>query len=192
MLKNDKGREIVEFPSTRLRFYEISTRLISTLECYKWVIGVHHCNNIWWKKAPNHRNIYITSLTCKCMQMHAKPDTDLSPPDARAVNIQIFGVLTISCFAGCQKHSHFFFFLINMQMRGIRFVCWIELIPAAPPACTIIRNYRQASDGRLKPWILSGGLLPQGRNPNQANWSDRKRRHPHSNVAYLLSVSKEY
>lgn len=35
-------------------------------------------------------------------------------------------------------------------MWGIRFVCWIELIPATPSACAVITNYRQASDGRLK------------------------------------------
>lgn len=35
-------------------------------------------------------------------------------------------------------------------MWGIRFVCWIELIPTTPSACAVITNYRQASDGRLK------------------------------------------
>lgn len=101
-----------------------------------------------------------------------------------------FQVLTIFCFATCQKHSTFF--LINMQMWGIRFVCWIELIPATSSACAVITNYRQASDGRLKLWILSDGLLPLGRNPNQHNWSDTQIRRQHSNLAHPLSVSKGY
>lgn len=83
------------------------------------------------------------------MQIHAKPDTDLNSPDAGAVNTQMWKVFAIFCFASCQKHSPFF--LINMQMWGIRFVCWIELIPATRSACAVITNYRQASDGRLKP-----------------------------------------
>lgn len=101
-----------------------------------------------------------------------------------------FQVLTIFCFATCQKHSTFF--LINMQIEGIRFVCWIELIPATPSACAVITNYRHASDGRLKPWILSRGPLPRGRNPNQHNWSDTQIRQQHSNLPHALSVSKGY
>lgn len=78
-------------------------------------------------------------------------------------------------------------------MWGIKFACWAELIPATPSACAVSTNYRQASDGRLKPWILSGGgLLPQGRNPNQADWSDREILQQHSNVSYLPSLSTGY
>lgn len=84
------------------------------------------------------------------------------------------------------------FFLINMQMQAIRFACWIELISATPSACTVITNYRQASDGRLKPWILSERLLPRGRNPNQHNWSDGEILLQHSNLAYPLSVPRGY
>lgn len=59
--------------------------------------------------------------------------------------------------AGDRKRSHFL--LIRMQMWGIKFACWAELIPATPSACAVSTNYRQASDGRLKPWILSGGVF---------------------------------
>lgn len=60
-------------------------------------------------------------------------------------------------FAGDQSRSHFL--LITMQMWGIKCACWAELIPATPSAWAVITNYRQASDGRLRPGILSGGVF---------------------------------
>lgn len=91
---------------------------------------------------------YITSFRCKCMQIHSKPDTDLKSPDTRAVNIQISKFQPSCVLLDAKNTQHF---LINMQMWRIRYVCWIELIPATPSACAVITNYRQASDGRLKP-----------------------------------------
>lgn len=46
-------------------------------------------------------------------------------------------------------------FLINMQMQANRFKCWIELISATSFVCAVITNYRQASDGRIRPRMLS-------------------------------------
>lgn len=62
-----------------------------------------------------------------------------------------------SAFARDRNRSHFL--LITMQMWGIKFACWAELIPATPSDGAVITNYRQASDGRLKPGILSGGVF---------------------------------
>lgn len=59
--------------------------------------------------------------------------------------------------AADRDRSHFF--LVKMQMWGIKSACWAELIPATPSACAVITNYRQAPDGRLKPGILLGGVV---------------------------------
>lgn len=64
-------------------------------------------------------------------------------------------------------------FLINMQIQANRFKRWIELIPATFFMCAVITNYRQASDGRLKPCMLSHRLSSSRGLPNRIKRSKR-------------------
>lgn len=79
----------------------------------------------------------------------------LIPPDAQNLDFPF-----PPAFGGERSRSHFL--LITMQMWGIKSACWAELIPATPSAWAVITNYRQASDGRRKPGILSGGVFYLG------------------------------
>lgn len=81
--------------------------------------------------------------------MNSTPGTDLNSPDSRARNIQNLDFLPSSVLPAAKKNLAFF--LINMQMQGNQIYVLNELIPATPSACVVIRNYRQASDARLKP-----------------------------------------
>lgn len=98
---------------TRLRFAETSAWL-EVQESNKRVISVQNTSSLLGDmtgpEAWSHRNIYkyFSAFRCRSMQIHAKPDTDLNSPDARAVNTQKWKVFAIFCFASCQKHSPFF------------------------------------------------------------------------------------
>lgn len=128
------------------------------------------------------------------MQIYANPCTTRHWPQLTRRKCSKYHIFRVfypsSVLPPAEKHSEIF--LINMQMQAIRFACWIELISATPSACTVITNYRQASDGRLKPWILSESLLPQGGIP--INTSIRTEMYC-SRIAiwmYPLSVPKGY
>lgn len=55
-------------------------------------------------------------------------------------------------------------------MQAIRYKRWIELISATPFARAVITNYRQASDRRLRPCMLSERAFTlRGDNPISSN-----------------------
>lgn len=89
------------------------------------------------------------------LQVHHTVSMETSSNSARHPKFWTFPSPTAS--VGDRNRSHFL--LITMQMRGMKFACWAELIPANPSAGAVITNYRQASDGRRKPRILSGGVF---------------------------------
>lgn len=70
----------------------------------------------------------VTPPTCKCMQIHSTPDVDLNPRRRKKPKIRTFQ--PPGAFADDRNRSHFF--LIKMQMWGIKFACWTELIPRHP------------------------------------------------------------
>lgn len=62
-------------------------------------------------------------------------------------------------------------------MQANRFKRWIELISATSFVCAVITNYRQASDGRLRPRMLSDRPSSSRGLPNQIKWSERVEKH---------------
>lgn len=68
---------------------------------------------------------------------------------------------------------------------------WAQLIRPPRSAAAVITNYRQASDGRLKPGILSGGWTPTSGENSQSSRLVRRRRCS-SNASYLPWLSEGY
>lgn len=97
-------------------------------------------------KRPKSAHLYrcITPSPCRCPQI---------PPDAQKFGLSIRRLPSPATEAAHISSS------LRCKCGEIKFACWAELIPATPSAGAVITNYRQASDGRLKPGILSGGVF---------------------------------